>query len=409
MSGREAPHESVTARGPLGWWRAQNADFTDRVAALALALASFVPTLSQVGAQLGDLARRPVDALCIALVLGQSLPLALRHRQPAICLAVVGAAFGVHQASGYPTTFASLGLYSALYSVGAHQATKRRAVAVVATAGYAGLALAVHDRGSPQHLPVYLAFYSSLVLFWLAGTVMRTRRAEEVQRRELAAELATADERARIARELHDVVTHHVTAMVVQADAAQFLVESDPERTATSLAAVSSTGRRALTELRHLLGVLEATGDGPGGNAVPAQRAPVLGEVADLIEQARAAGQAVELVEHGQWRQQADSVELACYRVVQEGLTNAMKHAAGQRTSVSIQYGEQRIAIDVITEGPAGSTPASKASPASGRRGLTGLAGRIRLLDGRFEAGPGPDGGFQVRAEIPTRPLQESR
>lgn len=253
---------------------------------------------------------------------------------------------------------------------------------------------------------------------------MRTRRAEEAQRRHLAAELATAAERARIARELHDVVTHHVTAMVVQADAAQFLVESDPGRTTTSLAAVSTTGRRALTKLRHLLGVLEATGDGPATDAVPAQRAPVLGEVADLIDQARAAGQAVELVEEGQWRRQADSVELACYRVVQEGLTNAMKHAAGRKTSVVIRYGEQHIVIDVITEGPVGTTSASttsagtisaattstsKSAPASGRRGLTGLAGRVRLLDGRFEAGPRPDGGFRVRAEIPTRPLQESR
>lgn len=159
----EAPRRPGTAGSPLACLRTQNADLTDRAVALALALASFVPTLSQVGAQLGDLPRRPVDALCIALVVGQSLPLALRHRQPALCLAVVGVAFGVHQALGYPTTFASLGLYLALYSVGAHQMAGRGAVAGVATAGYAALALAVHDRGSAQHLPVYLAFYASLV------------------------------------------------------------------------------------------------------------------------------------------------------------------------------------------------------------------------------------------------------
>lgn len=409
MTEREAPDEAGTSRGLLVWWRTQNTDHIDRATALALALLSFVPTLSQVGAQLGDLSRRPADTLSVVLVLGQSLPLVLRHRQPAICLVVVGAAFGVHQACGYPTTFASLGLYLALYSVGAHQVVGRRAVAGVAIVGYAVLALVLHGRGSPENLSVYLAFFSSLVLFWLAGTAMRTRRADEAQRRHLAAEVATAAERARIARELHDVVTHHVTAMVIQADAAQFLIDSEPQRTAKSLSAVSDTGRRALTELRHLLGVLEATGDEAGADAAPARREPVLGEVADLIEQARAAGQAVELVEHGQWRRQADNVELACYRVVQEGLTNAMKHAAGRRTSVSIRYGEQHIAIDVTTEGPAEFAPAGTTVPVSARRGLAGLAGRIRLLEGRFEAGPRPGGGFQVRAEIPTRPLQESR
>lgn len=404
MLDRRTPRGSRKGRTPAAWWRDQSPDVADGALALALALAAFIPTLSQLGAQLGDLPARPDDALGVALVLGQSLPTAQRRRRPTACLAVVGAAFAVHQAMGYPTTIASLGLYLALYSLGAHHAGRQHLEVAAATAGYAVLALVVHGRGSRHGLPVYLAFYLGLAAFWLAGAAIRRRRAEEAQRRRLAAEVATAAERTRIARELHDVVTHHVTAMVVQADAAQFLIETDPRSTVTSLAAVSSTGRRALTELRHLLGVLEATGDAaePG----PAHRAPAIGTVRDLVEQARAAGQAVELIERGERRPQADGVELACYRVVQEGLTNAMKHAAGRETSVSIRYGDP-IEIAVVNDGPEGFAPTTTALP-SARRGLTGLTDRVRLLGGRFEAGPRPDGGFQIRALIPSRPVQES-
>ncbi len=157
---------------------------------------------------------------------------------------------------------------------------------------------------------------------WLAGAGMRRWRADEAERRRLSAQVAVTAERARIARELHDVVTHHVTAMVVQADAAQYLLESAPDRAGESLTAISGTGRRALTELRSLLGVLEATGDA-------ADRTPTLGKVSDLVEQARLSGQPIEWTEHGRPIEQSVDVELAVYRVVQESLTNALKHATG--------------------------------------------------------------------------------
>jgi signal transduction histidine kinase len=406
----QAPWRTPLLRAPLDWWQERDGSVKDSVLALVLTLLAFVPTLSNIGAQLGDLPQRPADAACVGLTLAQTLPLAVRRRWPALCLPVVGGAFAVHQALGCPTTFGSVGLYLALYCAGAHQVSYRRTLATAAGAGYVVLAVVLHSLGSPQRFADYLAFCLSLAVFWLAGSAMRRWRAQEAERRRLAAEVATAAERARIARELHDVVTHHVTAMVVQADAAQFLLTSAPERVGEGLTAVSDTGRRALTELRHLLGVLEATGESAAADPARADRAPTLGKVGDLAEQARLSGQPVEFTEQGVRRPRTVDVELAAYRVVQEALTNAMKYAAGQRTVVLVRHGEQHVGIEVTTDGPAPCSPAASAArtpgPAGGR-GLGGLRERVRMLDGELVAGPRPDGGFSVRAVIPSTPVQE--
>nr|WP_174887064.1 sensor histidine kinase [Streptomyces abyssomicinicus] len=426
---------------PVVWWRERSAFLKDGVLALTLTLLTAVPTLSHLGAQIGDLPERPASPLGAGLVLAQALPLAVRRRWPAACLAVVAGAFAVHQALGFATTFASMGLYLALYSAGAHQVRFRRGAAVVASSGYVVLAVVLDRFGSPQSVPDYLAFYVAPAAVWLMGSTVRGRRAEEANRRRTAAEAATAAERARIARELHDVVTHHVTAMVIQADAAQFLLTSAPDRVGQGLTAVSDTGRRALTELRYLLGVLEATGDSASedlARADPARqepkregldregleregperedphrggmdrgdRAPALGRVADLVEQGRRSGQPVDFDEQGERRPRSVDVELASYRVVQEALTNAMKYAAGQPTRVLLRHGEEHIELEVTTDGPPAAPVTWKPGPAGGR-GLAGLRARVRMLGGELEAGPRPEGGFEVRATIPSEPLQE--
>ncbi|MGC5231834.1 sensor histidine kinase [Streptomyces albogriseolus] len=394
-------------RAALDRWQERDAVFKDGVLALTLTALAFVPTLFGVGAQIGDLPERPPDALGAALVLAQTLPLAARRRAPAACLAVVAGAFATHQALGYATTFASVGLYLALYSAGAHQVRFRRGLAAVTGVGYAALAVVLDRLGSPQDVPDYLAFGLILAAVRQVGSTVRGRRTEEAERRRLAAEAATAAERARIARELHDVVTHHVTAMVVQADAAQFLLTSAPERAGEGLAAVSDTGRRALTELRYLLGVLEATGEAASADLErTGGRSPALGRVGDLVEQARSSGQPVEFAEHGERRQRSVDVELAAYRVVQEALTNALKYAAGQSTRVVLRHGGEHIGVEVTTDGPAG-VPAPRRPDLAGGRGLTGLRARVRMLDGELEAGPRPEGGFEVRATIPSQPVQE--
>ncbi|MEW2069521.1 histidine kinase [Streptomyces sp. NPDC007346] len=393
-------------RASLGRWQERDALLKDGVLALALTLLAFVPPLSRIGAQIGDLPERPANVLGVGLVLAQMVPLAVRRRWPAACLAVIAGAFAVHQALGFATTFASMGLYLALYSAGAHQVRFRHGLVVVAGAGYAVLAVVLNRLGSPNALPDYLAFSLALAAAWLVGSTVRTRRTEEAKRRRLAAEVATAAERARIARELHDVVTHHVTAMVVQADAAQFLLTSAPERAGEGLTAVSDTGRRALTELRYLLGVLEATGEAASADPAGVGRAPALGRVGDLVEQARRSGQPVEFGERGERRPRSVDVELAAYRVVQEALTNALKYAPGKPTRVLLRHGDEHIETVVTTEGPAAPPVARKPGPAGGR-GLAGLRARVRMLDGQLEAGPRPGGGFEVRATIPSQPLQE--
>lgn len=403
---RQVPWSHPLIRTPFDWWQERDAFLKDGILALTLALLAFVPTLSHLGAQIGDLPERSANVLSVGLLLAQTLPLAVRRRWPAACLAVVGGAFAVHQALGFATTFASVGLYLALYSAGAHQIRFRHGLAVVASAGYAVLAVVLNRLGSPNALPDYLAFWLALAAVRLVGSTVRVRRTEEVKRRRLAAEVATAAERARIARELHDVVTHHVTAMVVQADAAQFLLTSAPERAGEGLTAVSDTGRRALTELRYLLGVLEATGESASADLARADRAPALGRVGDLVEQARRSGQPVEFDEQGERRPQGVDVELAAYRVVQEGLTNAMKYAAGKPTRVLLRHDDEHLGIEVATDGPV-AAPVTRKPGLAGGRGLAGLRARVRMLDGELEAGPRPEGGFEVRAVIPSKPLQE--
>ncbi|MFI7453540.1 sensor histidine kinase [Nonomuraea sp. NPDC049714] len=368
-----------------GWWR-------DGALAAVFTLLAFVPTLSTIGAQVGDLPVRPLDAPAVALTLAQTVPLVIAGRWPAACLAIIGAAFMAHQALSYPPTFGSIGLYLALYAVGAHQVRFRRGLAAVSTGAYVVMAVVLHNLGSPNRVQDFIAFYLILGVIWMAGAGMRRWRAEEAERRRLSASVAAAAERARIARELHDVVTHHVTAMVIQADAAQFLVGNAPDRAGDGLSAISDTGRRALTELRHLLDVLEATGD-----SAVADRTPALGKIGDLVEQARLSGQPVELAEHGEQRQRSVDVELAAYRVVQEALTNAIKHATGQPTTVMVRHHDDRLDIEVTTDGHA---PAGL--PSSGR-GLNGLRARLRMLGGDLQAAPRPEGGFSVRATIPSR------
>jgi signal transduction histidine kinase len=377
------------------WWRAQHASVKDGAFAAALTALAFVPALSVIGAQLGDLPRRPADALAVVLTVAQSAPLALRSRHPAACLAAIGAAFAVHQALCYPQTLASIGFYLALYTAGAQQSRHRRRVAAAVSAGCAALAVVLSQLGSPNRISDFLVFYLVLVVIWMAGAGMRRWRAEEAERRRLGVLAASVAERARIARELHDVVTHHVTAIVVQADAAQFLVGTTPERAGQGLAAISDTGRQALTELRYLLSVLEATGD-----AALTDHTPALDNVADLVEQVRMSGQPVELTEHGERLPRPIDVELAAYRVVQEALTNAIKHATGRPTRVTVHHRAGHLDIEVTTDGPA--LAEGPAAP-SGGRGLDGLRQRVHMLNGELTAAARPGGGFSVRALIPSR------
>ncbi|MEU8142556.1 histidine kinase [Nonomuraea sp. NPDC048901] len=363
---------------------------TDVVLAGTLAGLSFVPGIAHQGVDLADLPDLPLDAVGVLLILAQSLPLAMRRRWPVWCLAVVGGAFIAFQLLRYPTAFAALGLIVALYSVGAHLRRRSLAVAVVAVVAYVGLAVALHELGSPERPLDYTTFLLFLVACWATGVVVRERSAAEAERVRLAEAAVVAAERARIARELHDVVTHHVTAMVVQADAAQFLA-GQPERVTTGLEAISETGRHALTDLRYLLGALDGTPEAGGEG-----REPSVSRLPDLVARTRDAGQPVELVEDGQPGAMEKAAEVAAYRVVQEALTNAVKHAAGERTLVHVRHGEEWMDVEITTDGP------SRAGLGrGGGRGLVGLRERVSVVGGELSAGVRSGGGFTVRARIP--------
>ncbi len=229
------------------WWHSYDAVVWDRWLAAVFTGLAFVPALSGTSPEFGDLPRRPADVLALVLMLAQTLPLAVRGRWPAACLAVVGLSFSIYESLGYPPQFGSVTLYLALYSAGAHQERFRRGLAVAASAAYVVLSTAVSVLRSPDRFADFLVFYLMLAAFWVLGAFVRQRRAEEAERRRVAAAAATAAERARIARELHDVVTHHVTAMIVQADAAQFLTESPDRRSRRSARPAGGPWRNCAT------------------------------------------------------------------------------------------------------------------------------------------------------------------
>jgi signal transduction histidine kinase len=210
-----------------------------------------------------------------------------------------------------------------------------------------------------------------------------------------AVRCAAEEERARIARELHDVVTHNVSVMVIQAGAARKVLESSPDQARDALLSVEASGRAAMTELRHVMGLL--TADGGTLDLAPQ---PGLGQLESLVERVRAAGLPVELVVTGPPdTPMPDGVVLAAYRVVQEALTNAVKHAAGSSAVVRVDYGAERLSIEVTDTG--GAQPArGDADPGSGR-GLIGLRERLALYGGTLRAGPRLRGGYRLEAVIP--------
>jgi signal transduction histidine kinase len=229
---------------------------------------------------------------------------------------------------------------------------------------------------------------------WYIGRRVRSRaeRAAHLEWEHAAeARRAVAEERTRIARELHDVVAHRVSMMTVQAGAAKTVASEDPEGALQAMEAVEEAGRQALSELRHLLDVLrpETEVDGLGPQ-------PSLGDVPRLVEQFEEAGLDVSLTMDGALTDLPAHVALSAYRIVQEALTNVLKHAGpSARTEVRIRTDDHSVAIEVIDDGHGATI-----LPGSGQ-GIVGMHERAHLLGGSLEAGPRPDGGFQVVAHLP--------
>jgi signal transduction histidine kinase len=263
--------------------------------------------------------------------------------------------------------------------------------------------LAVHDLNDPLNWRTaegaWSAAWWDLLLFvpaLVGGIVAGSRRtrtlATEKALVEAEARAAVAEERARIARELHDVVTHHVNLVVLQAMAASGLLDRDPERVREPLQVIERSGREALTEMRWLLGVLREE-DGER----PLAPQPGVDDVDDLVGSARSAGLSVGLAVSGTPRRLPAGLGLTVYRIVQESLTNAARHAAGSRVGVSLRYEPEAVEVAVVDDG---GSRAEHGAPTGGR-GLIGMRERVAVYAGSLETGPAPNGGFAVHARLP--------
>jgi signal transduction histidine kinase len=250
------------------------------------------------------------------------------------------------------------------------------------------------------------AFIATSVVFAIVWTIAfalggKFREADEAKERAARAErereeratAAVSEERARIARELHDVVGHSVSVMTVQASAVRRLLRPEQQRERDALLIVEQTGREALAEMRRMVGVLRRPEEAP---ALAPQ--PSLEHLDGLVAQAREAGLPVELRIEGEPVQLPAGVDLTAYRLVQEGLTNAMKHAHAERTQVVVRYGDNDIEVTVSDDGR-GTLGCDGA--ASGGHGLVGMRERVSGYGGELEAGPRPGGGYRLRARLP--------
>ncbi len=377
----------------------------DATIALGLSVLSLLPVASGVAAA------GPSDPLSIALLLLETLPLLVRRRWPVAVLNVTLAATAAHAwlVQG-PIVNESFGSLVALFTV-AERYDRRAAVIAAVGVGVTFTTVIMAKGGSAAAIAGSVQTFLSVGVVLALGDWARTRRQyamaiEENARlqeseREERSHRAVEDERERIARELHDIVTHHVSVIVIQAGAGLTALERRPEQARTALEAIDRTSREALTDMRRMLGML---GDVPGTPAANDEtRAPMprLERLGELIEAVRAAGLPVELSLGGVRRPLDAGVELSAYRIVQEALTNALKHAHGARARVSLAYEPRAIEIEVTDQGGTGRRDLGEA--AGGGRGLLGMRERVALYGGDFEAGPTPTG-FRVHARLPIDP-----
>ncbi len=329
-------------------------------------------------------------------------PLIARRRYPlAAFWAVLVLSLLFHERAGMhdPTVYTFLTCVVAAYSAAVHSPHRLPTLSALV---FGGLLLAVlHEEYLPSFTPGFVPF---LVLLGvgLAANAIHTwqQRVHDLQdQQQSATRLAVELERARIARELHDIVTHNVSVMVIQAGAARKVMDAAPDRACEALLAVEAGGRTAMAELRHVMGLLTMDGEaGPDPELDPdLAPQPGLGRLAALTDRVRATGVPVELTVTGTPAPLAPGADLAAYRVVQEALTNVVRHAGGARVRVEVEHAGDVVRVEVTDTGGTASAPAGP----GGGRGLTGLRERLAVYGGTLETGTRPTGGFRVRAVIP--------
>jgi signal transduction histidine kinase len=348
------------------------------------------------------------NVLAVLLILAQGLPLAWRRRRPLLVFTVVLAANTAYYAIAFPPSQFDFGLPIALFTVAAERDQRTSLLAlltilVLIAAQWLGRVGVYWTYANWVRL-LYLLFFFSAVWAWgryvrirrayTAELAARAERAEHDRQRE--AQRAVAAERARIARELHDVVAHHLSVMVIQAGAARRLLDAHPEQTRAALAAIEDAGRQGLEAMPGLLRALRDDQQLDDGLAPQ----PTLGELEALVAQVQAAGLPVQLRIEGTPRPLPAAVDLSAYRVAQEALTNTLKHAGPARAELLVRYGRDALEITAIDDGH-GSQPTGNGRGHRGGQGLVGMRERVGLFGGELRAGPRPEGGFGVWARFP--------
>ena len=426
---------------PCDGWPAHCGDLYDRLVKRLASWATGLPPRMQdlllaavlaiynVGSLIPETKQLQLPYVAFLLVLLQALPLAWRRRWPVLVFFAVGIPRTFYDQLNLNFAPVPLGPAIAYYTIMDRSSTRVR-LAISALLLY-GI---VRSQLLPGHNEPY-DFFVAALQFAVAGTLgilSRTRRAylQEVEARAEHAEaerarqvaLAAAAERARIARELHDVVAHHVSLMAVQSEAAAALLPGRPEEASKSVEIIGRTAREALTELRRLLGVLRGPAD-VDGRATTAP-SPSISQLDDVLGQVRRAGIAVDLRVEGSPSKLPPGVDLAAYRIVQEALTNTVKHSGACEAAVTVRYepgfvtvsvtdsGNEAIAITVDSKagGARGRTAIRDGGDIDGRGprladsggfGLAGIAERVASCGGKLTVGPGDAGGFAVTARLP--------
>jgi signal transduction histidine kinase len=356
----------------------------DRVLAVVLTVLGQV----EVWHKSGD--HRLVAAL-VALVSTASI--AVRRRYPTTVGIVVPLLYAVELGFwGDPhIVFASIGYFCALYALAVWTPPRRFALGMACLAG-GYVITSFGPKGSLGN--TFLFAVVSFVVILLVRRVLgdRERRARLAEReRDLAAREAVVEERARIARELHDAIAHNVSMMVVQAGAERRVLDGDGG-TREVLETIERIGRGALTEMRRLVGMLRSDA------ADPLAPQPGLGDLPTLVAQVQASGLPVDLQVEGERRELPVGIELSAYRIVQEALTNALKHAGEAHASVRVRYEPESLELEIIDDGAGAAAPVG-----SGGHGLVGMRERVALYGGRLDAGRRAGGGFAVRVLLPIR------
>jgi signal transduction histidine kinase len=372
-----------------------------RPPAIDVALVVIVAVVTSVGTGLLR-GTESVSPLAHALLVATALPLLVRRPAPRAALAAIVLLSFAYDLLDLPGGFYTVPIGIALFTA-VDDGFRWTAVAgsAVAVGGFLLVGLAT-GRGHISDLGNALWFGGWLVASLVLGEVTRSRRAyvREVEQRALAAERGreeearrrTGEERIRIARELHDILGHRISLINVQASAAVHLLDRDPEQARTALIAIKEASHEALGEVRATLGILRQLEE-----REPLAPSPGLAQLDAVIAETSAAGFDVQLDVRGERRSLPSGVDLAAYRIIQESLTNVVRHARASSARIAIAYRAGDIEIEVVDDG----IPARIDAGSSGS-GLVGMRERAIALGGNFEAGPQPGGGFRVRATLPT-------